>query len=276
MGSELQLFLFSNVWSFSTARGKVTSEALTPLSCRQVARVVLVVPCFNEAHRLDVDAFRNFRLDTDTIEFVFVNDGSTDGTQQILESLPGTVVQLERNSGKAEAVRRGILAALDRSPDLVGFWDADLATPLSELAGFLKIMKSRPEIDMVFGARVRLLGRDISRRASRHYFGRVGATLISSSLGLAVYDTQCGAKLFRATDTLRDVFATPFLSRWIFDVEIIARFVQRWGRDHVAHALYEYPVTQWHDVKGSKVKSRDFVRALRDLWRIHRAYNARR
>jgi glycosyltransferase involved in cell wall biosynthesis len=241
-----------------------------------VARVALVVPCFNEAHRLDVDAFRNFRLDGDALEFVFVNDGSTDGTQQILESLPGKVVRLERNSGKAEAVRRGILGAMERSPDVVGFWDADLATPLSELPGFLGIMQTRPEIDMVFGARVRLLGRDISRRPARHYFGRVGATLISSSLGLAVYDTQCGAKLFRTSDTLRDVLATPFLSRWIFDVEIIARFVQRWGRDRVARALYEYPVTQWHDVKGSKVKSRDFVRALRDLWKIHRAYNARR
>src|SRR5437867_1409968 len=165
---------------------------------------------------------------------------------------------------------------VERPPDFVGFWDADLATPLSELPSFVDVLARNQKTQMVFGARVRLLGRDISRRPSRHYVGRVGATLISSSLGLAVYDTQCGAKLFRATETLRDVFATPFLSRWIFDVEIIARFVQRWGRDHVAHALYEYPVTQWHDVKGSKVKSRDFVRALSDLWRIHRAYNARR
>ncbi|HEX9407717.1 MAG TPA: glycosyltransferase [Thermoanaerobaculia bacterium] len=238
--------------------------------------MAMVVPCFNEAHRLDTAAFGDFCLPGDDIEFLFVNDGSTDDTLQILKTTGAPVVNLERNSGKAEAVRRGILAALDRSADLVGFWDADLATPLTELPGFMEIMRTRPEINMVFGARVRLLGREISRRPSRHYVGRVGATLISSSLGLAVYDTQCGAKLFRASDTLRDVFSTPFLSRWIFDVEIIARFVQRWGRDRVAGALYEYPVTRWHDVKGSKVKSRDFIRALRDLWKIHRAYNARR
>jgi len=241
-----------------------------------VARVALVVPCYNEAHRLDTDAFRNFKLSGHQIEFLFVNDGSTDSTLQILQSIGATIVNLEKNSGKAEAVRRGMLAAIERGPDYAGFWDADLATPLSELSGFLDVMETRSAIDMVFGARVRLLGRDISRRPSRHYFGRVGATLISSSLGLAVYDTQCGAKLFRVSPTLRDVFATPFLSRWIFDVEIIARFVQLWGRDRVAQALYEYPVTQWHDVKGSKVKSRDFARALRDLWKIHRAYNARR
>ncbi len=241
-----------------------------------VARVALVIPCFNEAHRLDVAAFRNFQIPGHQIEFVFVNDGSTDNTLQVLQTIRAEIVNLEKNSGKAEAVRRGFVATLERSPDYVGFWDADLATPLSELPAFVETMEKRTPIEMVFGARVRLLGRDIRRRASRHYFGRVGATLISMTLGLPVYDTQCGAKLFRVSDSVRDVFTTPFLSRWIFDVEIIARFVQRWGRDRVAQALYEYPVTQWHDVKGSKVRSRDFARALRDLWKIFRAYNLRR
>jgi len=247
-----------------------------------VARVVLVVPCYNEAHRLNVDAFRNFQLGGHQIQFCFVNDGSADGTLRMLESLRAedpsryAVVDLSRNGGKAEAVRRGIVFALERPPDFVGYWDADLATPLSELPSFVDVLARNKETQMVFGARVRLLGRDIRRRPSRHYIGRVGATLISSSLGLAVYDTQCGAKLFRVTDALGDVFGTPFLSRWLFDVEIIARFVQRWGREAAAGAIYELPVTEWHDVKGSKVKPLDFLRALRDLRKIHRAYNARR
>jgi dolichyl-phosphate beta-glucosyltransferase len=243
-----------------------------------MSRLLLVVPCFNEEQRLDVEAFRGFSLPGQHLEFLFVNDGSTDGTQRVLESLRDSnprrfsLLTLERNSGKAEAVRRGIEAALERGPDFTGFWDADLATPLSEVTGLLGIFESRREIQMVFGARVRLLGREISRNASRHYVGRLGATLISQTLGLAVYDTQCGAKLFRVSDALRTVFAKPFLSRWIFDVEIIARFVEMWGRDAVARAIYEYPVTQWRDVKGSKVKSRDFLRALRDLLKIRRAY----
>jgi dolichyl-phosphate beta-glucosyltransferase len=238
--------------------------------------LVLVVPCYNEAHRLRLDAFRDFRLEGATVDFCFVNDGSSDGTQSVLESLRGdrfSVMQLDRNHGKAEAVRRGIAAALERKPDLVGFWDADLATPLSELPGFLTVFDSDPAIEMTLGARVRLLGRDISRRPWRHYVGRVGATLISSSLGLAVYDTQCGAKLFRANNAMREIFSRPFLSRWIFDVEIIARFVQIRGRDAAARAIYELPINTWHDVKGSKVKSHDFIRALRDLWKIHRAYH---
>jgi glycosyltransferase involved in cell wall biosynthesis len=241
-------------------------------------RLVLVVPCYNEEKRLDVDAFRAYG----GAAFLFVNDGSGDGTLRVLNALRDSdpsrfhVVNLERNSGKAEAVRRGILAAMERGAELTGFWDADLATPLSELPAFLEIFETRPEIAMVFGARVRLLGRAISRQASRHYLGRFGATLISQTLGLAVYDTQCGAKLFRAGENLRQVFARPFLSRWIFDVEILARFVEMQGRDAVAREVYEYPVKVWRDVKGSKVKSTDFLRALRDLAKIRRAYRLRR
>jgi dolichyl-phosphate beta-glucosyltransferase len=245
-----------------------------------VTHLILVVPCYDEAARLDCEAFRRFSLPGHRVEILFVDDGSRDATLSVLQGLAAedparfSVLALAQNSGKAEAVRQGMLEAIDRKPELTGFWDADLATPLSELPSFLAIFEGRPEIAMVFAARVRLLGRSISRRASRHYVGRVGATLIASSLGMAVYDTQCGAKLFRVTGDLRDVFSRPFCSRWIFDVEVIARFAKRWGREIAARSIYELPITTWHDVKGSKVKGRDFIRALRDLWKIRRAYRS--
>ena len=247
----------------------------------RAVHLVVVVPCFNEERRLPVEAFRSFVLADLRVDFLFVDDGSTDGTRHLLGSLRDSdpsrfsLLTLDRNRGKAEAVRRGIVAALERRPDFVGFWDADLATPLTEIPSFLDVFEARPEIDIVFAARVRLLGRSISRNPGRHYFGRVGATLISSSLGLAVYDTQCGAKLFRVSDSMTEVFAEPFLSRWIFDVEIIARVVRQRGRDAAARAIYELPIMVWHDVKGSKVRSTDFFHALKDLWKIHRAYNRR-
>ena len=240
-------------------------------------RISLIVPCFNEEQRLDLDAFRGFTLPGHDLQFLFVNDGSSDGTLRLLQSLRDAdpkrfdVLDLEHNSGKAEAVRRGIMKATETPPDFIGFWDADLATPLNELPGFLDVFV-RPNIEIVFAARVRLLGREISRRPDRHYLGRVGATLISQTLGLAIYDTQCGAKLFRMNDALPQIFGKPFLSRWIFDVEIIARFIELWGRARVAHSLYELPVNMWHDVKGSKVGGLDFARSLLDLWKIRRAY----
>ena len=98
-----------------------------------------------------------------------------------------------------------MLTALGTGYDFVGFWDADLATPLDELSLFVDTLTARPDIDIVIGARVALLGRRIDRKLYRHAYGRVFATAVSQLLSLEVYDTQCGAKLFRVNDDLAEV-----------------------------------------------------------------------
>jgi glycosyltransferase involved in cell wall biosynthesis len=244
-----------------------------------VARVVLVVPCYNEDKRLDVDAFANFTLPGHFVDFRFVDDGSTDDTMRVLESIRArrdgvTVQRLEKNSGKAEAVRQGFVAAFEDEPDYVGYWDADLAAPLSALVDFVALGESRRDVDIVFGSRVKLMGRAIERLAWRHYLGRFSATLVSMSLHLPIYDTQCGHKLFRATDLLERVFEDPFLTGWLFDVEILARFLTMdpEGRAHAERSIYEYPLKQWVDVRGSKVKPVDLLVAFADLAKIRRRY----
>ena len=125
------------------------------------------------------------------------------------------------------------------------------------------------------GSRVKLLGRKIERRRSRHYLGRVFATAVSTILGLDVYDTQCGAKLFRVTPFIRALFQQPFLSRWIFDVEILARLIQaRRGKNlpQADRVIYEFPLMEWRDIPGSKLGYRDFFRAAWELCRIHNHY----
>ena len=244
------------------------------------AQSAIVVPCYNESARLRVSEFEDF-LDSDQRNsvLIFVDDGSRDQTADVLERIRKgreehvVVLQQAVNGGKAEAVRCGMNYAFDQHIPFAGFWDADLATPLTAIAAFVDLLTSHPELDMVFGARVRLLGRHIERHTSRHYVGRVFATAASLVLRLPIYDTQCGAKLFRCSPQMRTVFANPFLSRWIFDVEIIARYVSEMkSPDEAARRIYEFPLESWVDVKGSKLGLRDFAQAAYDLVRIRRKY----
>jgi dolichyl-phosphate beta-glucosyltransferase len=241
-------------------------------------RVMIVVPCYNEELRLPVDQFLRF-LDQSQVRFVFVDDGSRDKTLDRLKSLRDGhedsvfVLGSPANQGKAEAVRMGINFSLDRDADYVGYWDADLATPLDAIPQFMEVFASRPGLDMVFGSRVKLLGRHVHRRTSRHYLGRVFATVVSVMLRLPVYDTQCGAKILRVRPDTRQLTADPFRTRWVFDVELLARYIRRLGSSKLAaERIYEYPLDIWEDVGGSKVKPLDFFVALRDVIRIYWKY----
>jgi glycosyltransferase involved in cell wall biosynthesis len=236
------------------------------------ARLWLVVPCYNEAARLQPDPFR--RLAGAGVSILFVDDGSTDATPRLLAEIARSsdgrveVMTLPRNAGKASAVQRGVAAVLQRETDFVGYWDADLSAPLEAVWDFLALAVGRPTIEAVIGSRVKLLGRRIVRHTWRHYIGRVFATGASLALGLPVYDTQCGAKVFRASDLARSVFGTPFRSRWVFDVELLARYVAALGPEQASSRIVELPLEAWTEVPGSKVRSWHAIRAAFDLVRI--------
>ena len=246
--------------------------------------LALVVPCYNEAERLDPEAFLQFVATHPGVQLVLVDDGSQDATGEILERMraaaPASVTTLRhsRNRGKAEAVRAGILAGLAQRATLVGFFDADLATPLGAIDDFLAVLRDRPEVEFVLGSRVMLMGRDIRRKATRHYFGRVFATAVSHALDLPVYDTQCGAKILRANAATATLFAPPFRSPWIFDVELIARYLRLPigpGEPARRDRLYELVLPAWHDRPGSRLRWHDFARAAVELGYIWRERVAR-
>ena len=246
-----------------------------------VTRTIVVVPCFDEEKRLPVADFESFLEGDPCTGFVLVNDGSRDATLELLESLkrgaPDRVhiLDLPRNGGKAEAVRRGLLAAFELEAEFAGYWDADLATPLREVPEFCRILEADPGLLLVMGARVRLMGWAIERSAVRHYTGRVAATAISLALSLPVHDTQCGAKMLRVTPETQALFQEPFHSRWLFDVELIARLL-RSRRDSRAgsasSAIREHPLPEWRDAPGSKIRPRDYLRSGVDLLRIWNRY----
>ncbi len=231
----------------------------------------IVVPCFDEVGRLDVVALRGLATSTGG-RVLLVDDGSRDGTGDLATDAAARHPQelgalvLARNGGKGEAVRRGMLAALDGGAQLTGYYDADLATPPEEMARLVEVLRDDPGLVAVLGSRVGLLGHRIERSSARHYLGRLFATAGSMVLGLPVYDTQCGAKVFRDGAALRAALATPFTSRWAFDVELLGRLAANGdGR------FLEVPLQRWHDVGGSKLRPRDAVTAAVDLLRVRRA-----
>lgn len=238
---------------------------------------IIVVPCYNEGVRLRGDAFIDYVQAHDGISFLFVEDGSTDNTAAVLTELVRqrpeqlSMLLLPENIGKAEAVRAGVLAAIKKEPEYIGFWDADLATPLWEIDRFLSVFQQGNERALVMGARIKRLGAEIVRHRHRHYIGRGVAMLVSRTLDLAVYDTQCGAKLFRR-QLAEEVFAEPFVSTWLFDVELLARIISRYGRRRTEEMVFELPLTCWRDIGGSKVNFLFACKIPFELLRISRRW----
>lgn len=234
---------------------------------------VVVVPCYNEQRRLKIDQFLTYGRSNEDVGFLFVDDGSSDGTARLLaaaaEENPDTIrfKALEENRGKAEAVRTGLRDAIALGARTAGYWDADLATPLEELSGMLRVLEGDEHLWAVLGSRVRLLGRTIVRNPWRHYLGRVFATAASLLLRMPVYDTQCGAKVFRVQDALERALERPFRTRWVFDVELLAR-LRGVADGELVGRLEEYPLRTWTDVEGSKIRAREFFRLGWDLARI--------
>lgn len=245
---------------------------------RDLPKTGLVIPCYNEAARLPVAAITEELARSPYLTLCLVNDGSTDRTQLLLENLQREwpeqcqALALPSNSGKAEAVRRGIHELCRRQElHFVGFWDADMATPLAEHRAFLDVARRLPRCRFICGSRVRRLGASVERRAIRHLLGRVFATAVSLWLELPVYDTQCGAKLFEA-NLARTLFAAPFVSRWFFDVELFKRALLCLGHEAASEVFYEYPLQAWEDKRGSKLTVGSHVAALVDLLRMMRHY----
>ena len=237
---------------------------------------IIIIPCYNESKRLPTESFLDFADKNPQITFLFVNDGSTDDTLSVLEDLATKnpslqYLNLDKNGGKAEAIRQGMLYVVNQlESDYIGFLDADLATPLDEMPCFIELSK-RKDYEMITGLRLARLGTEIKRKTVRHYLGRIFATCASLMLKLPVYDTQCGAKLYK-TEIVFNIFKSPFITRWLFDVELLARYISFYGREKATTKIYEYPILKWEDVQGSRLKVKDFIRAPYELLIIKRKY----
>lgn len=232
---------------------------------------MIIVPCYNEEHRVEETAFLDLAT-SGRLRLLFVDDGSTDGTGALLDRLAAQsadidTLTLPHNVGKSEAVRTGLIEATGRGAAVVGYYDADLATPPHELLRLLTIIESDKGLSAVFGSRVAMLGSTIQRTHLRHYLGRVYATAASLALGVDVYDTQCGAKVFRVSPTLLAAIEQPFNSEWAFDVELLGRLLKGSATTPgiPVDAFLEVPLNSWNDVKGTHVRAIDGLAAVMQL-----------
>ena len=232
-------------------------------------KTCLVIPCYNEEGRLKLEEFKKYLPEVDML---FVNDGSRDGTKALLEDFSqnegASFLNCVNNAGKAEAVRQGVLKAIEMGYDFIGYLDADLATPLNQVSRLQNAFKENT--DLVMGSRVLRLGGNIERKWYRHILGRVFATVASKLLDIPVYDTQCGAKIFRK-EIAEQIFKEKFISYWIFDVELLFRMKKIRGPELISRVV-EYPLEKWRDEKGSKLSAFDFLKAPLEMFKIYRRY----
>lgn len=239
-------------------------------------RACIVIPCYNEAKNIEVEEYCSFIKKEQDVLLCFVNDGSTDTTQAVLEKIKQTdpqrveILSLPKNCGKAEAVRQG-MQHCNKLYDhrTIAYLDADLSTTLEECLGMAKYLNEK--ITFCFGSRIAKIGSVIKRKRYRFLFGRIIATIISQLLSLKIYDTQCGCKVFTKQQS-EAVFIEPFLSRWLFDVEIFFRLIKQHGKENVLTKMLEVPLASWIDKGNSKIKFSYFFIIWFDLLRIYRKY----
>lgn len=227
--------------------------------------LTIVVPAYNEAHRLP-DGVERFdaavaegAVDPERTEVVLIDDGSTDTTaytaRSLLAHLPRhRVVSLASNRGKGAAVRTGI--ALARSP-AVAYMDADMAIDPRAIPLLLEGLTGA---DVVIGSRALPDSMVDGTYAVRAAMGRLFNWMVTTGTGLGLHDTQCGFKAFR-TPAARLLFHLVRIDRFAFDVEILSR-ARRLGL-----RIAEVPV-QWKHVAGSTIHPlHDSIGMLEDVYR---------
>jgi len=212
-------------------------------------RLSVVIPAYNEEQRLPrtVEKIERY-LDGKSVhyELILVDDGSTDGTRQVMDAAaernPKVRIEaLPANRGKGRALAAGVATARGEK---VLVTDADLSTPIEELEKLEAALKSGAGVAIgsrsVRGSRV-----EIPQPVYRVLMGKVFNVIVQVVLLPGIWDTQCGFKLFR-TDVARPVFAALTTDGFGYDPEVLFLAKRRGVR------IVEVPVV-WRNSAPTKV-----------------------
>ena len=236
--------------------------------------ITIIIPCYNEAERFDFALFEQYYKVLPSVYFVLVNDGSTDHTEELLKELAFAkanihLLTLAHNVGKGEAIRQGILWALTHTKALFfAYFDADFATPLTEIKTLYQPFETNGDVQFVLGFRRKNKGTIVKRHWYRHYPGRFFALIVNFLvLKKSLYDTQCGAKLMSRLCAERHC-QIPFSTRWLFDIELIKRISNDYPKNELEKHIIEIPISRWTDYGGSKIRFIDWLVSPFQLLRL--------
>lgn len=243
--------------------------------------VGVVIPCYNEEERLFSKEFTDYIDKNSGYHLCFVNDGSKDKTLEVLYKLQKgrdhfiTVYNCEKNGGKAEAVRLGMLhLAKKEDLDYVGFLDADLSTDLADFDDLVKTIENS-DFKIVSGSRISRMGANITKESARKIISFTINYIIRKILSMNFKDTQCGAKVFHK-DVIEVAFSEKFVTQWIFDVEIFKRVTQHFGLKKAKAMLCEKPLKRWIHADGSKLSMKDSIKIIGQLGQISWVYRRKK
>lgn len=235
--------------------------------------VGVVIPCYNEEERLSSEAFREFAHKNLGYHLCFVNDGSTDNTLKVLNDLRKgnesniSVYNCEKNGGKAEAVRQGVLHLIqDEQLDYIGYLDADLSTDFRDFDDLVQTLETS-EFKIVSGSRISRMGADITKESARKIISITINLIIQKILGMPFKDTQCGAKIMDK-EIASTMFNKKFITKWLFDVEIFMRMRKYYGKNDAKRMICEQPLKRWIHADGSKLSMKDSVKIVGQLAQI--------
>jgi len=235
-------------------------------------KIAIIIPCYNEEKRLNESLLEEL-LNSIDADIYLVNDGSRDNTELLIEAFAQKnpercfVINYKKNSGKAGAIFKAVNELMQtKFYDIIGYFDADFSTPVLEIKRLVDEIASS-ESKFILGSRILLLNSGIKRKLYRHFIGRLIITLINMRFKLGIYDTQCGAKLFRS-EIVQEAFKTEFKTSWLFDVEI---FIRLKNADLLKMGK-EVPIYNWRDVDGSKLGWKTGFKIIKELSLLFKNY----
>jgi len=233
----------------------------------------VVIPCYNEETRLSSDDFKAFVHSNLGYHLCFVNDGSKDNTLVVLQELRKgneeriSIYDCEKNGGKAEAVRLGMLhLAKENQFDYIGFLDADLSTNFDDFDELVQTI-TNSNYKIVSGSRINRMGANIAKESARKIISQGINLFIRKTLGMDFKDTQCGAKIM-TKEIVEKTFQKKFLTKWLFDVEIFMRMKKVYGNEKAKEFICEKPLNRWVHMDGSKLSFKDSFKIVGQIGQI--------